>query len=189
MTISPLGRPSFTIEGPYDAGGPHSLLWDGRDEGGNILTGVIGVGLLAEATLQPNSVIVLGTSPSITGLGAAPNIEVKSNPYRIFHSYDQFTQISYHIDQDALVTVKLLPPGVSDPTSPLATVLIDNQLQSALDGIGQPLDHIVDWFGHDGVDTNNILVSEEGAYTFTIEGISVLTGRTSLYRGVVQLFQ
>ena len=59
MTISPLGKPSFTIEGPYDAGGPHSLLWDGRDEGGNILTGVIGVTVLAEATLQPNSVIVL----------------------------------------------------------------------------------------------------------------------------------
>ena len=37
--------------------------------------------------------------------------------------------------------------------------------------------------------TNNILVTSEGAYTYTIQAISVATGFTNLYRGVLQLWQ
>src|SRR5687768_1420753 len=78
--------------------------------------------------------------PAIMGTGASPNVEVKSNPYRIFHIYEQLSQITYRLDQDSYVTVKLLPPGVSDPASQQAIVITNNELQSAQSG-GQPVDH------------------------------------------------
>ncbi len=173
---------------PYDAGN-NLLAWDGRDSNGDIVSGDVNIYFSAPQDLKPNAVVVKGAKPTITGNGLSPNIEVKSDPYYIIHSYDQFTNITYRIDQDSSVTFKLLPPGISDPADPAAIVLLADQAQSAKDGLGEPLDHVVEWLGYDLADTNNIQVAEEGAYTFSIEATSVASGQSSLYRGVVQIGQ
>jgi hypothetical protein len=133
-------------------------------------------------------VIVRGTKPQISGTGASPNIEVQSNPYRVVHSYEQISKISYRIDQDSYVTVKLLPPGVSDIASPEAIVLTDGVLQPALSG-GQPVDHEFEWRGYNPQDPNDILVSGEGSYTFAIQATGASSGVTTVYRGVLQLWR
>lgn len=169
--------------------GTQPIMWDGRDDQGNILSGPVWVGFGVPERLRENAIIVTGSKPSITGLLVAPDIEVKSDPYHITHSYDQFTRIGYRLDQDAMVTFKLLPPGISDPADPSAIVLVNNVLASAEDINGDPADHVVEWRGHDLADTNNIQVSQDGAYTFTIEATSVASGESTLYRGVVQIQQ
>jgi hypothetical protein len=84
--------------------------------------------------------------------------------------------------------VKLLPPGIADPASTQAIVLVNNELQTALNGT-LPADHTVEWRGYDAAHTNSILVSTEGAYTFAIQATSVQTGQQTLYRGALQLYQ
>jgi hypothetical protein len=169
---------------PYQVHEPGSfpLVWNGRHpDTGLIVSG--GLGLVPELVpLRDNIILVKGTAPAVTGLGAAPNIEIKSNPYRVSHSYGQFSQTAYQLDQDAYVSVKLLPPGVGDPNDPAAIEVMANQLQS-----GAQI-HTVDWRGHDAVDTNNILVSEEGLYTFSIEATSAASGLTTVYRGALKLY-
>jgi parallel beta-helix repeat protein len=172
---------------PYDTG-THVLYWDGRGATGLPVTARLNVSVPAAQKLKTNSVIVDGVVPEITGTSAAPDIEVKSDPYLVYHSYEQLTNMSYRIDQDAYVTIKLLPPGVSDPQDSSAIVLIDNQLQTAESG-GQPVDHQVSWTGYDVLDTNNILIDQDGSYTFAIEATSAATGFQTLYRGFVQLYR
>jgi hypothetical protein len=58
---------------------------------------------------------------------------VKSDPYLMTCSYGQFTRFLYNVDQDCRVTVKILPPGISDPSSTEAIVLVDDELQTAGD--------------------------------------------------------
>jgi len=84
--------------------------------------------------------------------------------------------------------VKLLPPGVGDFNDPAAIVLTNPVMQPAFSG-GVPSDYTVEWKGYQGADTNDILVSTEGSYTVAIQATSTLTGRTALYRGVLQLYQ
>jgi parallel beta-helix repeat protein len=177
---------------PYDwvpfVPGVTPLIWDGRNQSGAIVAGACSVYFDAPRHLKPNSVIVRGTRPAISGTGVSPNIEVKSNPYRATHSFEQVSKITYRVDQDSYVTVKLLPPGISDPASPQAIVLVNNELQGAQSG-GVPLNHEVDWKGFEDADTNNILVAGEGTYTFTIQATSVATSLSTLYRGALQLWQ
>jgi parallel beta-helix repeat protein len=168
--------------------GIHPLIWDGRGADGQLVSGACNIYFDAPLLMKPNTVVVRGTSPIISGIGLSPNIEVKSNPYRITHSYEQFSKVTYRIDQDAYVTVKLLPPGVSDPASPAAIVLTSNELRQAQSG-GQPVNHEFEWKGYEALDTNDILVSAEGSYTFAIQATSVGSGATALYRGVLQLMQ
>lgn len=190
VVVTPRGGSAVTVINsvPYEIG-VHPLMWDGRDPNGNVIVGPMSVYAAAPLTLNANVVIVKGTRPTIIGNGVAPNIEVKSNPYSIMHSYDQQSQITYQIDMDANVTVKLLPPGINDPADPSAIVLLNNEPQSALDTAGQPLDHVVSWTGYVAGDTNNILTSEDGPYTFTIEATGTSTGFKTLYRGILQLAQ
>jgi parallel beta-helix repeat protein len=168
--------------------GTFLTMWDGRDQNGNIVAGTCDVYFDAPDKLKPASVIVKGVKPVITGTGASPNIEVKSNPYRATHSFDQVSKITYRVDQDSYVTVKLLPPGISDPASPQAIVLVNNVLQSALSG-GSPANHEVEWLGYDPGDANDILVSGEGVYTFMIQATGAVSGITALYRGALQLYK
>jgi hypothetical protein len=176
---------------PYNwvpfAPGTHTITWDGRGADGQLVTGTCDIYFDAPLYMKANAVIVQGTKPTIVGTGAGPNIEVKSDPYRIAHSYEQISRITYRLDQDAYVTVKLLPPGVSDPASPAAIVLTDNELQTARNGT-TPVDHALEWKGYDDQDTNDILVSDEGAYTFAIQATGTATGATTLYRGSLQLW-
>jgi parallel beta-helix repeat protein len=168
--------------------GTFLTMWDGRDQNGNLVSGTCDIYFDAPDPLSPASVIVKGVKPTITGTGASPNIEVKPNPYKATHSYDQVSKITYRVSQDSYVTVKLLPPGVSDPASPQAILLENGVLKNALSG-GTPADHVVEWKGYDPSDTNDILVSNEGVYTFTIEATGATSGITSLYRGALQLYQ
>lgn len=168
--------------------GVHPLIWDGRGANGQLVSGTCQIYFDAPLLMKSNMVIVRGTNPKITGSGASPNVEVISNPYRVVHSYEQISQISYRLDQDSYVTVKLLPPGISDLASPEAIVLTNAVLQTALSG-GQPVDHQIEWKGYDELDTNDILVSGEGSYTFAIEATGAVSGATTVYRGVLQLWQ
>ena len=190
MQVSGCGIPGTHL--PYDwvpfVPGVTPLIWDGRNQSGAIVAGACSVYFDAPRHLKPNSVIVRGTRPAISGTGVSPNIEVKSNPYRATHSFEQVSTITYRVDQDSYVTVKLLPPGISDPASPQAIVLVNNELQSAQSG-GAPLNHEVEWKGFEDADTNNILVAGEGTYTFTIQATSVATSLATLYRGALQLWQ
>jgi hypothetical protein len=165
--------------------GTFPVIWDGRDQTGNLVTGTCSIYFDPPDPLKSASVIVTGVVPKILGTGAGPNIEVKSNPYKATHSYDQIARITYRIDQDSFVTVKLLPPGISDPASPQAVVLKSNVLESG----GSTADHVVEWKGYELADSNNILVSSEGVYTFSIQATSAATGSASLYRGALQLYQ
>ena len=171
---------------PFEAG-TIPIVWDGRDYQGNIVEGAVTYWVNDTPKLSTNVVIVKGTRPAVTGVG--PNVEVKSNPYRITHSYDQFSAMAFNVSADSYVTISLLPPGESDPTSGNAIVLMDNELLAAVDGGSTPIDHPFEWQGHNGTDTNDILVSEEGAYTFVIEATGVSTGYTSTYRGILQLYR
>jgi hypothetical protein len=177
---------------PYDwvpfAQGVTPLSWDGRDAAGNAAVGNCSVYFDPPDPLRPFSVIVKGTSPAITGTRATPNLEVDGQPYVAFHSYDQIGRFTYRLSLDSVVTVKLLPPGVTDFNAPSAVVVTNAVTQPAQSG-GLPIDYSFEWTGHDGVDTNNILVSAEGSYTVAIQATSTLTGRTTLYRGVLQLYR
>lgn len=198
-TMSANGRVRMQVSGctsttvyPYNwkplPAGTTQLIWDGRDANGQLATGTCSIYFDPPQPMKPNTIFVRGNTPRIFGTGASPNIEVKSNPYRIAHSYEQISKITYRIDQDAYVTVKLLPPGVSDPNDPAAIALVTNEFQAALSG-GQPADHIVEWKGYQTTDTNNIAVSAEGAYTFAIIAVSAATQVSTTYRGALQLWQ
>ncbi len=163
------------------------MTWDGRDPNGEIIVGTVNLFFDPPILIRENAIFVSGGAPEITGLGAIPNIEVKSDPYLITHSYDQISEIVYRIDQESSVTVKLLPPGVYDPASPVAITLIDRQLQQAVDAGGMPVDHGVEWLGYLPPDSNNILTEGEGVFTFAIEAESSVTGLTGLYRGTLQI--
>jgi hypothetical protein len=188
--VTPQGEPAFNVIDlqPYGAG-DHSISWDGRRPDGSIVSGSTAMYFAAPVNLRANAVVVRTDPPQITGTGVAPNVEVKSDPYFITHSYEQISTMTFRLDQDATVTFKLLPPGIYDPSDASAIALIDNELRQATDGGGAPIDHAVQWFGYDAADPNAILVSDEGAYTFTIEATSAATGLTSLYRGVLQTRQ
>ena len=55
---------------------------------------------------------------------------MKSDPSLVYHSYDQFTRITYELDREATVGVKLLSPGILDPNDPTAIVLQAPVLQA-----------------------------------------------------------
>ena len=108
--------------------------------------------------------------------------EVKTNPYSAVLSYAQFSNMTYNIDQNANVTVKLLPPNVGDPDSPDVLTLVDDQLLSAGDH-----ELLID--GLDTADPNNntIQIDDDGAYTLYIEAVSPLTGFSGIWRASITL--
>ena len=58
---------------------------------------------------------------------------------------------------------------------------------------GQANVHSFEWRGYDAAqatpDTNDILVSDDGTYTYIIRAVSVASGVTSYYRGSLGLYQ
>jgi parallel beta-helix repeat protein len=168
--------------------GTHPLMWDGRDAAGNLVSGSCSILIDVPDPLRPFSVIVKGTGTVITGTRPSPNLEVGAEPNIVVHSYDQIGRFTYRLSLDSTVTVKLLPPGITSFTDPSAITLVNSVAQPAQSG-GQPADYTIEWKGHDAVDTNNIQVSAEGTYTIAIQAVTTLTGRTTLYRGALQLYQ
>jgi hypothetical protein len=139
------------------------------------------------------------------GTEALPNVEIKSDPYFVEHSYDQVSRVEFTVDEASYITVKLLEPCntserdenynpacTPDPDAASTIILIDNQLKPAYDG--NPANVIsFEWRGYDfeapAADTNNILVNEDGLYTYLITATSALNGNTTTYRGALQLKQ
>ncbi len=180
--------------------GEHTFLWDIRDTSGRILANnVTSAFTLTTRAIRNASVVIEAVSPKLFGTGVAPNIEIQSDPYRVIHSYNQIAQVFYQIDQDARISVKLLPPCLSFDNSctisfedPSGLILIDDQVLAAqTDGLTNT--HHFEWRGYDfkaeEPDSHSILVDEEGTYTYIIQATSVVSGKTTTYRGSLQLYQ
>jgi FlgD Ig-like domain len=183
------GAPFYPIQDAFYPAGTHWLYWDGRGPDGALLTTPVETFASDGFYLRSTGVYVFTPAVTIAGTGAAPNIEVKSDPTLITHSYDQASRIVYRIDADAVVRVTVLPFGVADPNHPSAIVLVDNVSQSARDGNGNPIDHVAEWRGFNAAAPNDILVSTDGAYTFAIEATLPANGQKTLYRGILNLTQ
>jgi hypothetical protein len=190
MQVTPSGGPMFKpFAKRYWSGSPEWVYWDGRDPQGNLVLGTVDIYFPPPGFLRPWHLRVLENAPRITGTQVAPLVEVKSDPYLITHSYEQLSRIAFRVSLDSTVTVKLLPPGIVDPASPQSIALMQSQLLQAKDGSGAPIDHVIEWRGNESADVNRMRTAEEGAYTFAIEAQSTQTGRSTLYRGVLQIYQ
>jgi hypothetical protein len=200
LEVTPPGGSLFFAfdDWPLPLGETRLLVFDGRDLNGDILPAGSTLFDARPFAIKPNVVIVERGAPEVKGpefeaSPAVPNVEVKSNPYLIHHSYDQVSTLAYCLDQDAFVTIKILKPGFSDTNDPGGVVAIlddGTTLRAAVDCDGGGDPHQVEWRGYDASDTNAILASETGAYTFTIEAANALQASlTTLYRGVVQVRQ
>lgn len=145
LLITPQGGTAFyALENAFYPVGTQWIHWNGRSPDGALLTAPSVTYSTDGFVLRTTGVYVFTPAVTITGNGAAPNIEVKSDPYFVTHSYDQASRIVYRIDADAVVRVAMLPYGVVDPASPSAVVLVDNVALSAKDGNGNPIDHIAE---------------------------------------------
>ena len=183
------GTPFYAFQGVHYPAGSHWVHWNGRGPDGTLVTATTATFATDAQVMRANGVYVFEPAIAITGTGAAPNIEVKSNPYLVTHSFDQASSIVYRIDADAVVRVAMLPPGIVDPSHASAIVLLNDVAQSARDGNGLPIDHTVVWQGFNYSDPNGVLVAADGAYTFVIEATLPATGRTTVYRGVLSMVQ
>lgn len=186
LRIQPEGKPSFLL---FDrvcyapSPTPYDVTWNGIDPNGQPVVGPVLLNILdLNRNVTPNHFVLYDVGPKVTGPTSvpAPTIEVRSSPALVYHSYDQFTRITYKLDRPATVTVELLPPGVTDPNAPSAIVLLSNQSQAA----GE---HTATWLGHNAVDTNEILAGAEGPYTFVIQATGASTAKTTTTRGVLTL--
>lgn len=190
LQITPQGGTTFyAFKDVYYPVGTHWFYWDGRGPDGNFITVPSTIWVPDSTIMRPNGVYVFSPAVAITGTGAAPNIEVKSDPYWVTSSYEQASKIIYRVSQDAIVRVALLPPGISDPNHASAIVLVNNVTQPAKTGGGAPIDYTVEWKGYNAGDPNAMLVSANGAYTFAIEATIPGTSYKSLYRGVLNVVQ
>jgi hypothetical protein len=190
MKITPQGGTAFYVfKDVYYPAGTHWMYWDGRGLDNNIIAVPSSIIIADSIIMRPTGVYVFSPVVAITGNGAAPNIEVKSDPYFITTSYEQASKIVYRVSQDATVRVTLLPPGILDPSHASAIVLVNNALQPAKDGGGVPIDYTVEWKGYNTADPNAILINANGIYTFAIEATIPGTSYKSLYRGVLNVVQ
>lgn len=190
LRVTPtLGTPFYPIDDVYYPVGYHWLYWDGRGPDGVLLTVAATVWAGDGKLMRPNGVYVFSPRVAITGTTAAPNIEVRSDPFLVASSYEQASKIVYRVSLDALVRVTILPPGVVDPASPSAIVLVNNVTQPAKDGNGNPIDYTAEWRGYNASDPNAALAGAEGAYTFAIEATLPATGQKTLYRGILNIVQ
>lgn len=191
LVVTPSGgTPFYAFQNLHYPAGTHWIYWDGRAPDGSLVTAAAASTFATDAqVMRANGIFAYTPAITITGTGAAPNIEVKSDPYLVTHSFEQASSIVYRIDADAVIRVTMLPPGIVDPAHASAIVLVNNVTQSARDSNGDPIDHTVVWRGYNDTDPNAVLVSTDGAYTFAIEATLPATGRKTTYRGVLSMVQ
>ncbi len=182
-------------------GGDHIFLIDGRNnEGKTVNSGsIISTGISKVFQKDSNSIFVKSLlAPVLQGTEIYPDIEIKSNPYRIKYSYDQVSMIAFTVSEDSYVSVDLMDKCFSndancstDPAVASVLNIMDNELLVGDDGSGTAV-HSFEWRGYDfepvNADTNNMLTDEEGFYTFLIKAISVSTGLETTYRGSLLLY-
>jgi parallel beta-helix repeat protein len=190
MTVTPSGgAPFYPINWKPFTAGVHSLRWNGRDMVGLPVTGSVNVYFDAPINLRPGSVITVGSSsPTFYFTESAPSdflghssLSPKMDFASVIHSYDQQSTFTYYVDQDSYVTIKLLPPGISDPMSSEAVVVKASSLV-AMD----QLDTVI-WNGYLPADTNNFVWSTEGHWTVIMQAQSVATGGVRTLRGSLYL--
>ena len=169
--------------------GTQWLYWNGRGPDHKIVNATSDLFVFDGVATRPNAVFVIAPAVTITGPLAVPDIEVRSDPSLVTHSYGQVSRIVYRLSNDANVKVVLLPPGIVDPDSVAAITLTPTQLQTARDSGGTPIDHVVEWKGYATTDSNGIAVSTEGDYTYAIVAMLPNTNYTSVYRGVLNLYR
>jgi hypothetical protein len=134
-------------------------------------------------------VVVQGGNPVLSGTQAAPNVEIRSDPALITHSYEQISKITYRLDREAIVTVKLLTPPAQGSVQEVQT-LVNAARQQARDGAGRPIDHTVTYLGYGTAtgESNEILSPVEGPYSFVIEARDPDEPMlTTTYRGVLSI--
>lgn len=190
LVVTPSGgAPFYAFQNLHYPAGSHWIYWNGRAPDGSLVTAAAATFATDAQVMRANGVFAYTPAITITGTGAVPNIEVKSDPYLVTHSFDQASSIVYRIDADAVVRVTMLPSGIVDPAHASAIVLVNNVSQSARDSNGNPIDHTAIWRGYNDSDLNGVLVATDGAYTFAIEATLPATGRKTVYRGVLSMVQ
>jgi len=176
MTATPLGSSAFTVIAgrPYLAG-DLEIIWDGRYPNGGIIT-VGSIVAFSAVSLRPNHFIMTGNSPAVSS--------IQSDPFRIYISYGEYTKLNYTLNHEAYITIKLLPPGVSDYHDPAAILVQDRLLQT----IG---DYEMVWDGLDPADANGrtSLMGDDGAYNVGIQARNPVTLETTIYYGAVNLLR
>ncbi len=171
----------ITLWPVYQAVWPSSsstAFWDGRDDDGNIVMDIQSIEYNMSGQSVPrfsnpsgiktNYILVQGGKPEV------PGISLKSDPYIIYLSYGQVTQLQYTLADDANVTVT-----VKEPVTGVETVLLNNVAQA----VG---DYTVPW---EGQGNDGDLVPSEGHYTFTITATNPATGLSTVRRGNISVFQ
>jgi hypothetical protein len=150
-----------------------------------LTTGQAGLGYRA---LPPTALIVTSSiqPPEIDGQGTY--IEVKTDPYWIYLSYGQFTQIRYDLhtpgDVNADVVVKLLHPGKPD--------FDDSSAIEIFSGSVAPGEHDLQWTGLLSSDTQanasaNRTIGDSGAFIFAIK--ATVNGASTIYKGAISAYQ
>lgn len=190
LRVIPQGGTEFyPFKDVFYPAGTQWLYWNGRGPDNKIVAATSDLFVFDGVPIRPNAVFVIAPAVTITGPLAVPDIEVRSDPSLITHSYGQVSRIVYRISNDANVKVVLLPPGIVDPDSVAAITLTPTQLQPARDGGGAQIDYTVEWKGYAVTDPNGITVSTEGDYTYAIVATLPNTSYTSMYRGVLNLYR
>jgi len=185
--------------------GTHHLYWDHRNQSNQLYDVSVQLQRPTVSALKQDSFLLQGGQTKILGTEydpdtviATPTIEVQSTPSVVLHSYEQISEIAFRVSQDSYVDVQLLSPCYVSDTSctvdhddPNGITLMARQLLTSKDSGDEFINHTVEWRGYDFmapvIDENNIRVSEEGAYTFSIRAESSATGLITIYRGVINL--
>ncbi len=185
----PIDTPNATSNVPLLA------VWDGRNPAGELLSQFRRINFPVPPRLKPNFVIVERTRPKIRGpeLGldnSFDEVEVRPDPFRVTHSYDQVLGFKYCIDQSTLVTIKVLRPGTSDPDNPanvVATLLAENTLLSGIASCTPANAYSIPaWDGRDS--SGKVAATVDGVYTLAIDARNPLQSNLrTIYRGVLQL--
>ena len=177
MQVTPTSQPVFdvfTLE-PHEQE-DFTIEWDGRKPNGDIVTVASSIYFPPPVTLRPHYMLLKGNTPKISG--------IKSNPYRLFMSYAHVSKLLFTLERDSLVTITLLPPGISNPADPSGRQILASTLMTA--GAHELTLDPVD-AGIANEDT--FMFDEEGSYTFAIQTVNPATGATSLRRGAVSMFR
>lgn len=182
---------------PYSPG-VYDITWDGIDANGLRVQGSVSFyySQVPPLPMSPNAfdfaknVVIIDPAklaPVVKGgTLTAPTVEIKSDPYLVYHSYDQFLHIDYNLDKASYVVIKLLPPGVTSFSDPSAITVYDSGTCGLCSITGN---QALNWYGHNSTDTNNILVSDEGVYTYAIEATAVAGSVKNTVKGVVNLLR
>lgn len=141
------------------------------------------------AALQKNHLIVVDTDPVLTNAGQSPNVEVLSDPYLIYPTYEQTSLLKFNVDRDSSVKVYILAPGVEfNSSSPTFVDEYDFGDVTGVGPMGTDLEYEWKVYSDGSGETNLLDTTENGPYTFAIE--AKLIGNPSVattFRGVVQV--